>query len=357
VEARSAGAGTRVVRPGRYGGPVRAAHRPVGAVVGQERGGDRAVKKLLGTEQLSPAEKVELVASVRDEYGLAPALAAVELPKATWYYHQNDKVSYEEKYAFLRPALEEIAREHPEYGYRRTGTELREGYSEVVNHKVIRRLHQQWHLALLRSAEAPRPSGIREAILAAGRRVNLLAQLEQVEPLMVVQTDFTELPFAGGRHRAHLMPILDHASKVVLGWAVGASTNRELALAAWKQAKESLRALGLDHRGLIMHHDQDSVYTSYDWTGQLLLRDRLQLSYALDGAKDNTEVESFFSRFKSENRSLLLDAPALPALKRVVKERMEYYNRVRRHSSLGNVPPLVYLQRWLEKRAVRNGRH
>ena len=64
---------------------------------------------------MSTGRKVELVASVRDEYELNPALAAVDLPKSTWRvaYHQNKKVPYEEKYAHLRPVLEEIAREHP----------------------------------------------------------------------------------------------------------------------------------------------------------------------------------------------------------------------------------------------------
>ena len=75
---------------------------------------------------MSAARKVELVASVVGEHSLSSALAALELPKSTWYYHQRQKVDYEEKYARLRPVPEEIAREHPEYGYRRTTTELHE---------------------------------------------------------------------------------------------------------------------------------------------------------------------------------------------------------------------------------------
>lgn len=38
---------------------------------------------------MSTEDKVELVASVWEEHGLAPALAAVELPKSTWYYHRQ----------------------------------------------------------------------------------------------------------------------------------------------------------------------------------------------------------------------------------------------------------------------------
>jgi hypothetical protein len=58
---------------------------------------------------MTTEEKVELVEGVWEHYGLASALAAVELPKSTWDYHQNEQVSYEEKYAHLLPALDAIA--------------------------------------------------------------------------------------------------------------------------------------------------------------------------------------------------------------------------------------------------------
>ena len=187
--------------------------------------------------------------------------------------------------------LEEIARQHPEYGYRRTTTELQENYQEHVNHKVVQRLHQTWGLALLRTTRAPQPSGVRQIIVAAGDRANLLAQLKEIGPLDVLHTDFTELRFAGGTQKAYLMPIVGHASKVAFGWAVGKRANRILALAAWQRAREALHQLGIEPVGIIMHHDQDPVYTSYDWTGRLPLGDHLQLSYTLDGARSNTQLE------------------------------------------------------------------
>jgi hypothetical protein len=49
-------------------------------------------------------------------------------------------------------------------------------------------------------------------------------------------------------------------------------------------------------QGLIVHHDQDAVFTGYVWTARLLLKDHVRVSYALRGARDNTEMESFNSR-------------------------------------------------------------
>lgn len=293
---------------------------------------------------MSTEAKVALVAAAQAEYGLKPALQAAELPKSTWYYRQNQKVAYAEKYAHLRAALEEIARRWPEYGYRRTTVALKEEHSLAVNHKVVQKLPQTWDLALLRSTRLPKPSRIRKIIRQAGQRVNLIADLAEIRLFEVFYTDFTELHYANGQFKAYFMPILDHASRLCLGRAVGEQANRSLALTAWKQAREILTTWHVSLENRILHHDQDSVYTSYDWTGQLLLKDRIRLSFALAGAKDNPQMESFFSRFKDEGHSEFLDAKTLAELEEVVARRIEFYNRERYHSSLGNRAPLVFIR-------------
>lgn len=301
---------------------------------------------------MSTAEKVQLARDVRGEIGLGAALAALELPRSTWYYHQSpERKSYEEKYAHLRAPLETIARQHSSYGYRRTQTELSAQYAFHVNLKVVRRLHRCWGLPLLRSTHPPKPSGIRQVIEVAGGRANLVASLEAIEPLEVVYTDFTELVYAGGRAKAHLIAFVDHGSKVALGWAVGLAAVTELALSGWARARAALESYGRELGGMIVHHDRDSVFTSYAWTRRLLIEDEARLSYALRGASDNTEMESFFGRFKVENRSLLTDAATLEELKTVVRDRMVYYNDVRLHSSLGNSAPARFLSRWIRGRS------
>ena len=294
---------------------------------------------------MSTEQKVALVETVKDTYGLNLALATIDLPKSTWYYHQKHKVAYEEKYADLFSVLEEIARGHPEYGVRRIMPELRDEYHIGVNHKVVERLLGMWDLAILRSTHRPRPSAVRKVIIEAGERANLVAQMDKIELFQVVYTDFTEILYADGRRRAVLMPIIGHASKMAFGWAVGQSRGTWLALQAWERAKETFRRMGISYRGMIVHHDQDSVYTSYEWTSQVLLKDKARLSYALGGAKDNPEMESFNGRFKTEGHSLFLEAQSLGELITVVEERMRYYNTERRHSSIGYVPPLMYIKR------------
>jgi putative transposase len=298
---------------------------------------------------MSTEQKVALAREAEGGHALSPVLEALELPRSTWYYHQNHRVSYTAKYAHLQEPLETIAREHPEYGYRRTTVELREVYEHRINHKVVQRLHQGWELPLMRGTRLPKPSGIRRVIAACGERINLVATREAIPPFGVAYTDFTELVYADGRRKAQMIPIVDHASKLALGWAVGERAVTGLALEAWEQARQTLKAQGVELNEVILHHDQDPVFTSYAWTSQLLLRDRVRISYALNGARDNPQMESFIGRFKTENRSLLLDAQTLEELQAVVGERIEYYNNRRRHSTIGYQVPIEYvasLQPW-----------
>jgi transposase InsO family protein len=293
---------------------------------------------------MNTEQKVALVKEAQETFGLNHALAAVSLPRSTWYYHQKQKIAYQDKYADLLPVLEEIARQHPEYGVPRIMPELREDYDIDTNHKVIERLLRRWDLVILRSTRRPKPSSVQQAIADAGDYANLVGQMEEIELFQVVYTDFTELRYADGQRKAFLIPIIGHVSKIAYGWAVGVHADTPLALQAWEKAKATLQELDIACTGMIMHHDRDPVFTGYAWTAQLLLEDELRLSYALRGAKDNTEMEAFNSRFKCEGRSLLLDAQSISELAMIVTERMEYYNTQRRHSSIGYLAPLTYIE-------------
>jgi putative transposase len=293
---------------------------------------------------MSVSQKLELARSAADDHPIGVVLDVLELARSTWYYHRGRvPQSYEAKYADLRQPLEAIAGEHPGYGYRRTTPELVERVGRAVNHKVVRRLHRCWDLPLQRSTRRPKPSGVRQAIEAGGDRVNLVAGLERIRPFEVLYTDFTELVYADGQAKAYLIVLLDHTAKLVAGHAVDRRAVTELALEAWNGAKQTLGRLGEPLQGLIVHHDQDPVFTSYAWTAQLLLDDGVRISYALRGARDNPEMESFFGRFKHENRSLILDAQDLTQLQAVVADRIRYYNRKRRHSTLDNRSPVAFL--------------
>ncbi len=61
-------------------------------------------------------------------------------------------------------------------------------------------------------------------------------------------------------------------------------------------------------------------------------------------------MEGFLSRFKTENRSLLLDCQTLEELATVIAQRIDYYNRERRHSRIGYVAPFDYVEKFRARR-------
>jgi putative transposase len=138
------------------------------------------------------------------------------------------------------------------------------------------------------------------------------------------------------------MPILDHCGKLVVGHALGESADIELALKAWRKAASTFRRYGQKLKGIIIHHDQDSVYTSHRWFYDVVIKCEARVSYSENGAKGNVYTESFNSRFKSGNRLLFWEQEDFESLEKVVTAWIRYYNQIRRHSALGNKSPIQY---------------
>ena len=288
------------------------------------------------------AEKVEIVEQNAETYGLNVTLDAIGLPKSTWYYWKNQKVDYEEKYDHLRQPLIDILRENPAYGYRRIGPELKElGYP--VGETVTRRVLGMWDLSLQRWAGRPKPSVPRKILAKEGAGMNLVARLGKPEPLQVFYTDFTTIWYADGGKKAYLIPVLDDATKWVVGWAVGHRPNTELALKALSLVAETLAEANLSLEGRIIHHDRDTVYTGYRWLRAVLIAHRARISFSENGAKGNTTMESFNGHFKGENESLFHEAANIWELERMIAAQIEYHNYRRRHSALGYTAPIDYI--------------
>ena len=283
----------------------------------------------------------------KEERGLNQCLEAIDLPKSTYYYRQNRTEGLSEEDQKLMEHIREIIDEHPGYGYRRILPELEERTGQTVNHKRLRRLLNEHELALPRQMSKRSPSPVEKILEKASGQLNLVAGRDP-GPLEAFSTDFTEVAYADGNRKAYLMAVVDLESKYVPGWAVGPSANRKLALRCWERVRDRMSALSVPLGGRIIHHDQDSVYTSYRWLRAILLDDGLRVSYSERGAKGNPWIESLWARTKTEIGSRIAEASPLPTLRNVFDRRFKYYNQRRRHSSIGYIPPREHLGQTLD---------
>ena len=63
--------------------------------------------------------------------------------------------------------------------------------------------------------------------------------------------------------------------------------------------------------------------------------DGVRISYSFRGARGNPEMEAFLSRFKTEAPRCCWIAQTREELATVSAQRIDYYNRERRHSRIG----------------------
>jgi transposase InsO family protein len=148
--------------------------------------------------------------------------------------------------------------------------------------------------------------------------------------------DLTEIPNDEGPF--YLASVLDLHSRRVVGFALGAHHDAELATAALQVA---IAVRGGDVTGVIFHSDQGGEYTG-ELFAKACLRAGVRQSMGRTGsALDNAAAESFNSSLEFE---LLADAhfTTRDAARRAVVDWIDEYNTVRRHSTNGMLAPVAY---------------
>jgi putative transposase len=137
---------------------------------------------------------------------------------------------------------------------------------------------------------------------------------------------------------AYLAVLIDLYSRRVVGWAVGKTLSRTLAIKALKMAIRTRRPA----RGLIHHTDRGSQYASTDY--RKILHDcGIVASMSGKGnCYDNAVAESFFATIKKELVHRVVFASRSHAYRELFCFVDSYYNIKRRHSANGNLSPVQF---------------
>jgi putative transposase len=137
--------------------------------------------------------------------------------------------------------------------------------------------------------------------------------------------------------------IIDVYSRMIVGWQLACHMRTTLVLDALRMAL-GVRRPGADF-ALVAHNDQGSQYTSEDYTQQLSDARVLASVGSVGDAYDNALAESFVDSFKTE---LIADRVwcTHAQLELAVVDYVAWFNAIRLHSSLGNIPPAEHEQRY-----------
>jgi len=136
----------------------------------------------------------------------------------------------------------------------------------------------------------------------------------------------------------YVAAILDLFSRLVVGWAMDQHNDEQLVRRAFEMA-----LLGRSPpTEMLLHSDQGSPYTSMGYLARLRERGIVVSMSRTGDCDDNAAMESFLSRLKGEcvQRSTF---QSRQEARQVIFEYSEcFYNRVRRHSTLQYMSPMVY---------------
>jgi putative transposase len=170
--------------------------------------------------------------------------------------------------------------------------------------------------------------------------LNLLGRdFHAEEPNKKWVTDITYIPTKQGW--LYLAVILDLYSRIVVGWSMSGNCDEKLV----EHALEQALARRHPKAGLLHHSDRGSQYTSHAYQTYLQRYGMLPSMSRKGNCWDNAVMESFFGTLKDE---CVRDTfyPSHDEARSALFAYIEaYYNRVRRHSTLGYMSPLQYERR------------
>ena len=281
------------------------------------------------------------IESLREEYSILKMCRWLQVSRSGFYKWRHREPSFQKTYReIVREAVhtkfEELKKR---YGAPRLAIELQaDGIACCVNHVA----------KLMADAGLKAKNGKGFKYTPAGDTQNNVAknhlnrEFHANKPDEKWVSDITYIPVRGGH--VYLAVIMDLFSRKIIGWALDSTMTTELILGAFNMAVASRER----QPGLILHSDQGVQYRAKDYV--LALHDHeITPSMSRKGnCWDNAAMESFFARLKVEEVYANSYLDLREAYSSIFEYIETFYNRVRRHSTLGYISPNDFEENYYE---------
>jgi putative transposase len=227
------------------------------------------------------------------------------------------------------------------YGPRRIQTEL-QATGTFLGRDQIARLRRQMGLKCIQKRKFKATTNSAHSLPVVG---NLLDQQFAVnDPGTVYGTDITYISTDEGW--LYVAGVKDLATKELIGYAMGSRMTKELTHTALDRAVRYRRP----EPGCIHHSDRGSQYCAITYQRAVLALGMRPSMSRKGNCYDNAPVESFWGTLKREliyHRRFRTRLEAQAAIQEYIEV---FYNRMRRHSALGNVAPAIFAENYLSER-------
>ncbi|WP_439024278.1 IS3 family transposase [Bacillus halotolerans] len=281
-------------------------------------------------KEVDSQTSVELVEGLHSAMTVQNICVHLGISRAS-YYRWKKNLTKDHPKCDLEKQIGTLCREHKyRYGYRKITAILKKGMR--INHKTVQRIMQknQWQcrVKVKKRKRNGQPCAVADNVLDRN--------FQSDRPLEKLVTDITYLPY--GQKQLYLSSILDVYNGEVIAFTIGDKQDTDFVL-------NTLDQLPTMPQNCVLHSDQGSVYTSYEYQKAVKTKG-ITMSMSRKGTPaDNASIESFHSSLKSETFYLnSIDRTTTAIVERTVKEYIYYYNNIRIQTKLNSQSPISYRQ-------------
>jgi len=249
------------------------------------------------------------------------------------YYRRSVQKPIDAEEVMLKAKVQQIHHEmHATYGSRRMCAELNaQGY--LLGRYKVRRVMKNLSLKAKRPKQHRYPT-IGQVSSIAPNTLN--RQFKPAQSNSHWTGDITYIRTSQGW--LYLAIVLDLYSRRVVGWAFSGQPNSELSTRALQLAVQHRRP----EQPLLFHTDQGVQYSSEQFQRSLRTHGMTASMSRRGNCLDNAVTERFFRSLKTERVNTRQYKTRQEAMEDIADYIEPFYNRIRRHSTLGNLSPAAY---------------
>ncbi|PQL24136.1 IS3 family transposase [Veillonella tobetsuensis] len=288
-------------------------------------------------------EQQESLAVSEEKFKLTEILAALRFPKATYMYWQQrfDRVDPDLQ---IRIAIEDIRKNHPNYGYRRLLPLLR-SRGIVINKKRLQRIMQKFNLQVIAFSRKSRKYNSYKGVKGRIAPNRIKRRFYCSQPHQKITTDTTEFKYyelnANGALKVgklYLDPFMDLYNLEIISFSISPTPSAESILSAQQQAIE--KTADAKYRRTF-HSDRGWGYQMKAYQHNLKVHNIFQSMSRRGNCLDNSPMENFFAILKQE---MYYDNTfhSYDELKMAIENYIMYYNTKRIKEKLNWLSPVDY---------------
>ena len=272
------------------------------------------------------------MANLRQKYTVTLILEVLDVPRATYYRWAKENM--EEQTPIETAVITLCQKTKYRYGHRKIKHLLQKEYGYKLNRNTVQKLMQKHNLQCRVKKKRKFKADQGPEKIAP----NLLARsFTATTPNEKWVTDITYIQY--GSTTMYLATILDLYSNEIVAYRLYDHQQTELVIDVLKAALEARNY----PKGVIIHSDQGSVYTSYAYQNLVEEMDCRASMSRRGNCWDNAVIESFHSHLKMEEfERVKHHSLANEEVRTRVATYMSYYNEERIQEKLGYLAPLEY---------------